>query len=390
VKKILIIRSGVAFLAMVCITIALVFFGRTLPVFNTIMVTNDMNETEQDLHQELEHFFNRRTAMLISGQCGGLEEFYDVTEITGQWALESEQARIEYVQEWSQKRDLILLNGNCSLAVVNLEVREDKALASVCPHIIVTYKHGKGKRLNIMGARTVHWLELVRRDGRWLVQKDWFLDPFEGGRTVAALQQPVPTGEINDAMTVAAVRDNLVPASTTAYNRQQAVQYANRYAGVRVGPTTGRYNQDYRDYSLGGGDCANFASQVLADEEAGDLAQDWTWYYGANGGSVAWVQAQAFVDYFLGSGRAECVMRGSFAEVTTPTADYPRGAIRELQPGDIIGYEIDGCICHVSVVVGLDSGGYVLVNSHSADRLQMPWDLGYDRNTTFWLLKIAE
>lgn len=172
------------------------------------------------------------------------------------------------------------------------------------------------------------------------------------------------------------------------YNREAAVRYAHRYAGVRLGPGTGRYNQKYRDYSLGGGDCANFASQILADEEAGGLPQDWLWFYGWDGGSQAWVQAQAFVDYFLGSGRARCLMRGSYGEVTAPTAEHPRGAIGELLPGDIIGYEFGGLISHVSIVVGRNSAGYVVVNSHSADRFQVPWDLGYDQNTTFWLLQI--
>ena len=45
-------------------------------------------------------------------------------------------------------------------------------------------------------------------------------------------------------------------------------------------------------------------------------------------------------------------------------------------------------ISHVSIVVGQNSAGYPVVNSHSADRFQVPWDLGYDRNTTFWLLQI--
>lgn len=356
---------------------------RALPVLQNIVVIAE-TEREQQLRKELENFFHQRTRMLVHGEGDGLEVFYDTWEITGEWALECERARIKYLHQWAEERRVQLLDASCQLAVVSLDLGEERAFASVCPHIIITYRQGDSNRIDLMGARTIHWLELVKKDKHWLVQKDWFLDPFEGDRAI-----PSAIGEkIEGATPVATWIPERDIAITGSYNRQAAVKYANRYVGVRLGPGTGRYNQKYRDYSLGGGDCANFASQVLADAEAGGLPQDWIWFYGNEGGSQAWVQAEAFVNYFLGSGRAQCIMRGSYAEVSTPTAEHPQGAIGKLLPGDIIGYEFDGMISHVSIVVGQNSAGYVVVNSHSADRFQVPWDLGYDRNTTFWLVQI--
>jgi cell wall-associated NlpC family hydrolase len=82
-------------------------------------------------------------------------------------------------------------------------------------------------------------------------------------------------------------------------------------------------------------------------------------------------------------------MRGNFEEVTRTSTTYPQGAVNVLQPGDIIAYEEKGEVSHVAVVVGRDSAGYLLVNSHTADRARVPWDMGWDRGTIYWLLQVV-
>jgi hypothetical protein len=366
-------------------------FTSDVPVFQ---FGTTVQSPEGELESILQKLFKQRTELLLAGELNLLEQFYAQDATTGQWALESEQARIGYVREWAQRRSISFLHSKCDLSVVNLEITGDEARASVCPHILITYQHEGNKRLDLMGVRTIHWLELVKRNGQWLIQRDWFLDPFEGGRSIPAVLDEWLVAEMaedaaidDEPMGILATRDLVMAGS---YNREAAVNYANKYSGVRLGPTTGRYNQAYRDYGLSGGDCANYASQVLADEKAGGLPQDWIWFYREGGGSQAWVQAEAFVQYFLGNGRAQLVLRGDYQEVTTVTPDFPLSAVRELQPGDVIGYELEGQIAHVSVVVGQNSAGYIVVNCHSADRFQVPWDLGYDQHTVFWLVHIRD
>lgn len=101
--------------------------------------------------------------------------------------------------------------------------------------------------------------------------------------------------------------------------------------------------------------------------------------------SVAWINAGALVRYLLSSGRAQLVARGSFAQVTRAAGGH---GLPRLAPGDIIGYERDGDIVHVSVVAASNSAGYAVVNSHTADRHHVPWDLGWSENTRFWLVQI--
>ncbi len=69
--------------------------------------------------------------------------------------------------------------------------------------------------------------------------------------------------------------------------------------------------------------------------------------------------------------------------------DDPAGVAALLEPGDVIGYQTKGEICHVAVVVGADPVGYPTIVSHTADRLYFPWDLGWDKGTIFWFIKIT-
>ena len=49
---------------------------------------------------------------------------------------------------------------------------------------------------------------------------------------------------------------------------------------------------------------------------------------------------------------------------------------------------MQGDVDHFSVVVGYDNQGYPLVNSHTADRYRVPFDLGWDKHTKYLLIHI--
>lgn len=185
-------------------------------------------------------------------------------------------------------------------------------------------------------------------------------------------------------------------SNKTGYNRQKAVEYADKYCGAAWGNSNDfKYNSKYMDYNGAGGDCTNFASQVLGDKEAGGLRQDGTWFcsipkYGRGSGSKAWVNADALKNYLIYNGKAKIIKVGTYKELTAPTKDSSVIPISKLCLGDIICYEKGkGNIEHFAVVTAFDSNGYPLVNSHTTDRYHVPWDLGWgDKKIRFFLLHI--
>ncbi|WP_141691021.1 amidase domain-containing protein, partial [Brochothrix thermosphacta] len=106
-----------------------------------------------------------------------------------------------------------------------------------------------------------------------------------------------------------------------------------------------------------------------------------TWNYSDGEGSKAWVNAQAFKNYMVNSGRASYIAKGKYSEIYK--------AAYNLRPGDFVAYEKNGRITHISTVTGLDSKGYPLVTCHNTDRLLVPFDLGWSNvNIRFHLVDV--
>ena len=348
----------------------------------------------------LRGIFAFRARALFLGDEDGVGRFYDTSSLYGRWALEHEIRRLRYLRAWTKARGIALLAVRTSIAVRTVESRPPGIWVFLVQNLQVDYRYTdeEGGAPNRFAIGNRHYLELVREGGLWRIRRDWFIDPLEEDAVVPEVEPAkMPGGS-------AAARDSAggpqgkgsfgIASAPGGYDRRTAVAYADRYAGLALG-TEARYNPAYRDYTNAGGDCTNFVSQVLADREGGKLKQDYVWTYfktpvGQEGGSRAWTQAPAFVDYLLGRGRARLVGRGTYLDLVRPEEDRPRGALGALEEGDVIAYEEKGRLEHLAVVTAWDSRGYPLVNSHTADRYRVPWDLGWDKRTVFWLLHIVE
>lgn len=137
----------------------------------------------------------------------------------------------------------------------------------------------------------------------------------------------------------------------TPYNRDRAVEYAHKWAYRR--------NPSYYDFENIGGDCTNFASQVI---HAGSGVMNYTptygWYYiNSNNRTPSWTGVNYLYNFLIGN-RGQ----GPFAKET---------GIGDIRPGDIIQLSFGGGIFHHSPVVvstgspvSLDN---ILIAAHTDD-----------------------
>ena len=140
------------------------------------------------------------------------------------------------------------------------------------------------------------------------------------------------------------------------YDRQKAVEYARRWAMGR--------NPVYYDYSNIGGDCTNFASQVLfAGFGEMNYKPVFGWYYiDANRKSPSWTGVNELYNF-----------------LTTNRGPGPRAVeveIDEIQPGDLVQFDFDGDgrFDHTPVIIdsGMFTPATILVAAHSMDSLDRP------------------
>ena len=136
------------------------------------------------------------------------------------------------------------------------------------------------------------------------------------------------------------------------YNRSAAVLYAHLWAMGR--------NPAYYDFENIGGDCTNFASQVLyAGAGVMDFRPVYGWYYRSlNDRAPAWTGVEFLYNYLTRS-------------TQTPGPVAVEVTQQELEPGDIIQLSFQGQgYQHTPVVVAV--GSEILVAAHSIDRDYRP------------------
>lgn len=372
-----------------CGWIAALALFLVLPLIGSGSVSARHSHSDHEVEEALKHIFDARAASLITRNTGSLKIYY-LEQPASRYALKHEWDRSRYVNSWADQRALKLVHADSGIRITRMNRIGDIAKVSLVQSLKVGYVYLN----NIVpeqsfGVGTRHSLTLEKKDGEWRIAREWYLDPLEedpnaiaeGPEGVAPSVKPAPA-------------DRELPKEPGKYNRARAVKYANKYAGAAWGAgNQHRYNKRYLDYTGKGGDCTNFASQSIGDPEEGGglpMAGGWRYFYGS-GGTRLWVHTDSFGRFLVRSGYGTVIAKGTYKEIVTPSSKYPDGAISRLQPGDLIGHIVSrDDIDHFSVVAGFDAHGYPVVNSHTADRYRVPFDLGWDRDTKYVLFHIRD
>jgi len=333
-----------------------------------IPVNSDLSE---EFTRYLEEIILTRNKAMLENDIEGIKPLYNVKTRLGLYAFEHEQKKIKYLHNWAEKQGVKFLDINTVFKVRWVKEQGSKVTVNFSAITEYTYEYvNMLETPNRFRIATYHVLDLMNVIDKWLITREWYTDPFADSLNTDSLK-----AEDNKAFILSqSSRDfsNLNP------RRIKAVEYADLYCGASDNEEYYfRYNKEYKNYNPLGGDCANFASQVLYE---GGFKKTGSWNYQKDG-SRAWVNAQGFKDYLIYSGRGSLIAHGTYDKVLK--LSY------KLLPGDIIAYEKKGKVVHISVATGADSRGYTLVNCHNTDRFKVPWDLGWsDKGIKFWLIRV--
>lgn len=136
------------------------------------------------------------------------------------------------------------------------------------------------------------------------------------------------------------------------YNRENALEYAHQWAYKR--------NPKYYDFENIGGDCTNFASQVIyAGSGVMNYTPTYGWYYKSSYDRTAsWTGVDFFYKFLVNNKGA-----GPFAEVVD---------VKDARPGDVIqlSFECGGVFNHSPVIVQVGNPvrlDNILVAAHTFD-----------------------
>ena len=319
-----------------------------------------------------------------------LEDFEPQEEIAALFSDEEQAALADSAIDFQiglrqmQDADYTLASWSYSLTLNEITQEEDGSL-----HILARENNIQNFNQNpeIASERYggYHLFELEQMEGSWKIRSHMMFDAVymmlwsEGGGEEAALRyaEAVPeylrlAQEQLQEREADREREPGELQAQYAYDRQAAAAYADRYVDER--------NDAWPDYAGSGGNCQNFASQVLL---AGGIPMDiygdavWKWYSdevsnspGAQGRSGSWTGVNQFVEY--------AAANTGYSLVAETEAPYFSG-----EPGDLLHMGIDGDWGHTMVIASAVTNGQgevvdYLVDSNTGNLRNYPASLyGY-------------
>ncbi len=327
-----------------------------------------------EVEKAINIIFQNRNKALVNGDSALIKTIFDTNTKYGTWAFEHEKKKMQYIHNWQEKQGIKFINIKPNIVIKRIK---EKSTDSYSVNLLCSteYKYqydNQPSAENSSRIGTYHVLNIVNRSGTWIITKEWYKDPFADSLYLDNIKAYSSKEYI--------LSQNATDNKDLGDRRLKAVLYAEEYCGAASEEKNDyKYNKKYRDYNPQGGDCANFASQILF--EGGKFKKNGAWNYDGAGATRAWLNADGFKSYMLNSGRASLIAHGSYDKVYK--ASY------KMKPGDFVAYEKKGDITHISTVTGSDSKGYALVSCHNTDRNKVPWDLGWsDKNIKFWLVHV--
>ncbi|MFL0198498.1 amidase domain-containing protein [Clostridium sp. WILCCON 0269] len=362
-----------------------------LPIHKSSAFRSISHINKDELAVEIEKIYNFRCLALTTGDYSTLSNYYDTSKPSGRYALDHEIKRVKYLKDWSTRRDMefkkiestvrikkVIPSGNALKLILEESYKFDYA-----------YRTPPVNPLNSFGVGIRHTASLIKKNNKWLILSDWYTDCFEDSLQSYTFNLNSNINSLKN--TLLCIKNFMYTTNPNKkiYNREKAIAYADKYCGAAWGSGNNfKYNKKYDDYNGVGGDCTNFASQILGDKEGGSMRINDVWHPG----TTAWANADGLKNYLLYSGRGTIIKIGTFNELTTSQPGMSNGIVNSLQLGDLIAYENGrGNIDHFGIVTGFDSHKYPLVNSHTTDRYHVPWDLGWgDKDIRFFLIHIND
>ncbi|MCW6060406.1 amidase domain-containing protein [Clostridium sporogenes] len=341
---------------------------------NVLVYKANDNIHNTEITKLIDDIFENRNKALLKGDLEFIESIYDTDTKYGVWAYEHEKKKIKYLHNWKKKQGVKFIDIKPKVVIRNIKENKDKySINLLCSTEYKYIYENEPEKVNTSTIGTNHLVNLAKQEDEWVITKEWYKDPFADSLNINNLKKP---DDIREYILSNSSRD----FSDLNERRLSSIEYADKYCGTASNGKYGyKYNKKYRNYNPQGGDCANFASQILF--EGGKFRKNSAWNYDSKGATRAWVNADGFKDYMIYSGRASVIAHGDYEKVYK--ASY------NLLPGDFVAYEKKGDITHISVVTGADSKGYSLVSCHNTDRNKVPWDLGWnDKGIKFWLVRV--
>lgn len=355
-------------------------------------VSNFDNTLTEDLsryYSFINNYFSNRNKSLLSGDVSTLSKFYDLKDNASEYFLSYEIKRAGYLFDYAKERNMNYVDIFSETVINNFEKDSDTVTLSVEEHYYTTYNYKDNEDLSTFSTTLNHDITLKQVDDSFVIYGDYYKDMLNYG--LNKYNYPSDTQNITSKSDEFYIF-NFLPKElgSQIYNREASVFYAKKYSGSnKLNGSLEVTNSNYYNSFNSSSNACNFISQCLTDKDGGNLPQDSNWYYKVsdNGhtGSNTWINSKALVNHLISTNTGTKAFSGNYKDflhaLNSPSKDF-----QDINIGDLILYEISPSNYYISIITDFDSKGYPLISSHSINRYNVPFDLGYTNDKIIYTL----
>ncbi|MDS0525802.1 amidase domain-containing protein [Clostridium sp. SHJSY1] len=373
--------------------------AKTIKAVNPDIDPAEIPDDQEALKASISTFFNKlystRNSSFITGNVENLYNYFIMNTNDGSYSLHHEFKRIAYLRDWANERNITFTSITSYPNIRYIRGGPNTFNIRVDEEYKFEYVYNDEPDVkNEFGVSLFHIIKLNKNNTSYKIANDYYLDCFEDGLkrySFTLKEKEIPITK-ESTYNINLKRNDVKTPKNKKLNREACKGYANKYCGVTwasKNPT--KYNKKYFNFTGSGGNCTNYVSQCLGDKEGGALPNDSSWYFVTQKqeGSVAWLNADGFKNYILYSGKGKVVKKADFPNSLKPLKDGSF-VFKNLYVGDLVSYDKKNDIDHNAIITGFDSKGYPLINSHTVDRYQVPFDLGWgDKDINFYFIHVV-
>lgn len=208
--------------------VAIVLLG---PLLLRPLIGKASNSQQAELSKTVKEIFDTRARAIVKESTEeAVLSSYDTTEKLGQWAHSHEKAKMDFVRLWMKKRGVRFTETRSVINIPWSELKGNHAELVVHQTLQVGYIYPGSTTVNRFGIGTRHWMKMKRKKGKWLICQDFYTDGL-GDDSLA----PEPKPADGRLPQVPPIKRTTSKMAADIYDREGAVRYANKYAGLAWG-----------------------------------------------------------------------------------------------------------------------------------------------------------
>lgn len=135
---------------------------------------------DQEIEKIAKQLLNDINVAYANEDEGLLKGYYDTDIRYGQWAYEYAVKKMNYLKQWKEKQGIQYTDIKSEHKLIKISGADQVYNLTVKSIDEYVYKYNGEDTINSYKIAVYHYMRIEMKKDKWIITKDWFLDPMAG------------------------------------------------------------------------------------------------------------------------------------------------------------------------------------------------------------------